>query len=1010
MARDITVTFEDGTQHQYKGAPDDITPDIVAARAQKEFNAPVAHIDGGRTPEAASQESSATPKRFIDMPQEEQLAAVRNAPNQPTQQPSLTQDAIEYLKSTGQNIGNIYAGAAQGAANTAINLADIVHALPKKEQNLSSLIAPNKTSTAQDYKAAIESKLSGLGANTKSDPFSVGQVAGEAISTLPIGGVLGKAVGKGAEVLGLAGKSGIPEKLATALKYGGTKNVVEGDFAKDLGYRALGGATTQGVTGQVIAPENNMGVLDSGMGAGIGAASATLAPVSRFAGAIVEPVFKSGREAILNRKLESMAGGKDTMGGLIDRLRNKGLSPEQLAVAMESPELASAIQASEKNFPESWLPKRGAEAAAMEAKVNQAQSSLNALHQGELPVSEVSKNAPYQNVRDAQIAQAGGLEDTKAVRTAELLRQNEAAQSGVVANKQTFESAIPQPKQVDIGETIAQRKDALEKAAHDKVRPLYQQAYDLAPAPFSFEPLLVEADRIKNTLSTAIEPKRAPRVHEILDIFKEKEATGPILLDAKGKPMASVTSGLPIGGSLQDAHMLRSAILDDLRGIEGASDTESNMTRRNLKKLETGINKSIQDYAPEEARTVFNKANEQFRTTVAEPFRQGMVDKLTDLNSIFRPKINPSEVADKFLHADHSRDFIRAFGNDPDAMQAIKTGIVGKFNDEVVQGGVSPAVFFRNHREALATLDSTGVNVTKDLEGIASNLDTFKVEKTALDEQAKAIPKAVDESVANQQRIISKSAKDLNAITDAEDLAKVAVSANARTMGRILHKMSPEAKPELAKQVINNAFEPITAGVDNAGAKTAKALENSRIAVALKATYGKEEGAAKLADFKETAQIQTMLEAVKKEVPKHPYDTAQALDNLTEGKPQVRRAVEDIMATINDQNKFNMLAERGRLAGEGTTKLATESAPQTPFQLTSAAAAAKWILSSMTKKADAELAERLSKELMSSEAFANALERAQQGPSQTNSAWALQYGRILPRTAAGAVTSITGEK
>jgi len=1010
MARDITVTFEDGTQHQYKGAPDDITPDAVAARAQKEFNAPVAHIDGGRTPEAASQESSATPKRFIDMPQEEQLAAVRNAPNQPTQQPSLTQDAIEYLKSTGQNIGNIYAGAAQGAADTAINLADIVHALPKKEQNLNSLIVPNKTSTAQDYKAAIEAKLSGLGANTKSDPFSVGQVAGEAISTLPIGGVLGKAVGKGAEVLGLAGKSGIPEKLATALKYGGTKNVVEGDFAKDLGYRALGGATTQGVTGQVIAPENNMGVLDSGMGAGIGAASATLAPVGRFAGAIVEPVFKAGREAILNRKLESMAGGKDTMGGLIDRLRNKGLSPEQLAVAMESPELASAIQASEKNFPETWLPKRGAEAAAMESKVNQAQSSLNAVHQGELPVSGVSANAPYQNVRDAQIAQAGGLEDTKAVRTAELLRQNEAAQSGVVANKQTFESAIPQPKQVDIGETIAQRKDALEKAAHDKVRPLYQQAYDLAPAPFSFEPLLVEADRIKNTLSTAIEPKRAPRVHEILDIFKEKEATGPILLDAKGKPMASVTSGLPIGGSLQDAHMLRSAILDDLRGIEGASDTESNMTRRNLKKLETGINKSIQDYAPEEARTVFNKANEQFRTTVAEPFRQGMVDKLTDLNSIFRPKINPSEVADKFLHADHSRDFIRAFGNDPDAMQAIKTGIVGKFNDEVVQGGVSPAVFFRNHREALATLDSTGVNITKDLEGIASNLDTFKVEKTALDEQAKAIPKAVDESVANQQRIISKSAKDLNAISDAENLAKVAVSGDARLMGRILHKMSPEAKPELAKQVINNAFEPITAGVDNAGAKTAKALENSRIAVALKATYGKEEGAVKLADFKETANIQSMLESVKKEVPKHPYDTAQALDNLTEGKPQVRRAVEDIMATINDQNKFNMLAERGRLAGEGTTKLATESAPQTPFQLTSAAAAAKWILSSMTKKADAELAERLSKELMSSEAFANALERAQQGPSQTNSAWALQYGRILPRTAAGAITSITGEK
>jgi hypothetical protein len=229
-------------------------------------------------------------------------------------------------------------------------------------------------------------------------------------------------------------------------------------------------------------------------------------------------------------------------------------------------------------------------------------------------------------------------------------------------------------------------------------------------------------------------------------------------------------------------------------------------------------------------------------------------------------------------------------------------------------------------------------------------------------------------------------------------------------MGRILHKLTPEAKPELARQVINNAFEPITAGVERAGDKTAKALDNSRVATLLKATYGKEEGAAKLADFKDTAHIQTMIEGIKKDTPKHPYDTAQALDNLTEGKPQVKRVVEDILATINDNKKFNLLAERGLKAGEGTAKLATQSTPATPFSLTTWASVAKWVHSSLIKVADKSIADRLSKELMSSEAFANALERAQQGPSQTNSAWALQYGRILPRTAAGAVTSITGEK
>ena len=991
MARDITVTFEDGTQHQYKGAPDDITPDAVATRAQKEFNAPVAHIDGGRTPEAASQEPPATPQRFAE-----------EAPQ------TLTQGAVDYLKSTGQNIGNIYAGAAQGAANTAINLADIVHALPKKEQNLSSLIAPNQTSTAQDYKAAIEAKLSGLGANTKSDPFSVGQVAGEAISTLPIGGVLGKAVGGGAEVLGLAGKSGIPEKLATALKYGGTKNVVEGDFAKDLGYRALGGATTQGVTGQVIAPENNMGVLDSGMGAGIGAASATLAPVGRFAGAIVEPVFKSGREAILNRKLESMAGGKDTMGGLIDRLRNKGLSPEQLAVAMESPELASAIQASEKNFPESWLPKRGAEAAAMESKVNQAQSSLNALHQGELPVSGVSANAPYQNVRDAQIAQAGGLENTKATRTAELLRQAESEQAGLNEAKQQVASTVAQPEQREIGQTVIARKRELQDQAAKLVSPLYKQSFELAPQPFSIKPLIDKATELSENISTAINKESAPFTHTALKVFKQQADEGPVLLGANGKPLKPSSEGLPPMATLESLKALRSEILTDIRELEGVPETALRI--RNLKILKQGIDDSIAQNAPTEAKAVFDEANKLFRSTVAEPYMEGTVDKLTRQTNTYRPQINPSEVADKFLHPDHAADFIRAFGNDTEALQAIKTGVEGKFNDEVVQGGKSADKFLKDNREALKTLDSTGAGIQNRLSEIVRNFEPIEAKQAALGEQVNAIPKVVDESVANQQRIISKSAKDLSGVSDAENLAKVAVSGDARLMGRILHKMSPEAKPELAKQVINNAFEPITAGVDNAGAKTAKALENSRIAVALKATYGKEEGAAKLADFKETANIQSMLESVKKEVPKHPYDTAQALDNLTEGKPQVRRAVEDIMATINDQNKFNMLAERGRLAGEGTTKLATESAPQTPFQLTSAAAAAKWILSSMTKKADAELAERLSKELMSSEAFANALERAQQGPSQTNSAWALQYGRILPRTAAGAVTSITGEK
>src|SRR5687767_4503235 len=56
MPRDITITFGDGTTHVYRGAPDDVTPEAVAARAQQEFGKPVKALDGGRKAPAPAPE------------------------------------------------------------------------------------------------------------------------------------------------------------------------------------------------------------------------------------------------------------------------------------------------------------------------------------------------------------------------------------------------------------------------------------------------------------------------------------------------------------------------------------------------------------------------------------------------------------------------------------------------------------------------------------------------------------------------------------------------------------------------------------------------------------------------------------------------------------------------------------------------------------------------------------------------------------------------------------------
>jgi hypothetical protein len=923
MARSVTLDLDDGTQVKYENIPSHITQDAIIQRAEKESGRVVT---GGS---AEAPEEKSTLQRFGEY--------VANTPS-----------------ATMQNLGNIYAGGAQGVSNIGVNAAQTVNA-----------VSPEK---ANEYKAAVQQQLQGMGANPESLPFKVGEFGGETAPLMALGG----AASAGARMAKL------PENVAAAVESFGLSTGPSKQYAKDYIAKVGAGALMNTAAGQLIDP-NSSAMGNAGLGAAVGAISGTLAPVARGVAMLGKPLYESGRQAILDAKiLESLRGTKPPEA--VEKLRG-GMTPEQLAVDIQSPDLAANIQSSEINkatAPE-WSAKRKAEEEALASRVNQAQSSLNALHQGEMPVSNVSANAPYQNVRDAQIAQAGGLENTKAARTAELLRQAETQQAGLEEAKQGVISAVAQPAQRDVGLALAGKKVELEKAARVEPSKQYTAAYEQAPQKFSFQPLIDVAGDIKNHLSTEIDRNVAPKVHEILKALKGKENDVPEILGANGKPLNPKAGDLPFEGTLADAHSLRSAILEDLRAIKKSTNGQVNLTKSNLEKLEAGINQTIAQGVPESAGETFTGANKLFRESVAAPYMEGMAKKLTVENTLSRPSLSPSEVTEKALHPDHAIDFVNAFGSDLKAMQTIEEGIEGKFKNALKKGSQAGADFIEKHSEALDTLDSAPASLfLKDrLSNFVRYFGDVEAKQAALGAQVKAIPKVVDESVANQQRIISKSAKDLSGVSDAENLAKIAVNGDARLMGRILHKLTPEAKPELANQVISNAFEPITAGAENAGAKTAKALDNSRIATLLKATYGKEEGAAKLADFKETANIQSMLEKVKKEAPNHPYDTAQALDNLTEGKPALKRTVEKIMSVLNDQEQFEALAMTGRRIGENTKKMASEATPHTPYQLTTEGATLRWIHGLVTKQADKAIAEKLSRELMSSEAFANAIERAQ---------------------------------
>jgi len=53
MPRNITITFDDGTSHQYAGVPDNVTPDQVHQRATQEHGKAIANIDGGNLSDSA---------------------------------------------------------------------------------------------------------------------------------------------------------------------------------------------------------------------------------------------------------------------------------------------------------------------------------------------------------------------------------------------------------------------------------------------------------------------------------------------------------------------------------------------------------------------------------------------------------------------------------------------------------------------------------------------------------------------------------------------------------------------------------------------------------------------------------------------------------------------------------------------------------------------------------------------------------------------------------------------
>ena len=172
MPRNITVSFEDGTQHVYENAPDDITPEAVIDRASKEFGGvPIANVDGGRET------------------QKEEL-------------PSRT--GADIVKDIGVTAGKGVVGAAQGiegladllpGVNATKYLSEHGVDLEKANQYLQENASPQQQ---QAYKNLTEAKgVGNILSAAVENPSAVAELAGESIIPMFTGGAGAKLLTKG---------------------------------------------------------------------------------------------------------------------------------------------------------------------------------------------------------------------------------------------------------------------------------------------------------------------------------------------------------------------------------------------------------------------------------------------------------------------------------------------------------------------------------------------------------------------------------------------------------------------------------------------------------------------------------------------------------------------------------------------------------------------------------------------------------------------------------------------
>lgn len=192
----------------------------------------------------------------------------------------------------GQVLGDLAAGAVRGAGSIGATILSPLDAAARALNEGKPISVGGYDILGQDRRKGMDEALRTMGADTDSLAFGAGKIGAEVAGTLPVGGVLGKALGAVAPSA---------TGLATALRTGGA-------VGPNLATRVAGGALTGAASSALVQPD------EAGTGAMIGGAlpvaGKVLSSVGPAAKRILGATTGVGDEAIAQAYQAGKAGGQ----------------------------------------------------------------------------------------------------------------------------------------------------------------------------------------------------------------------------------------------------------------------------------------------------------------------------------------------------------------------------------------------------------------------------------------------------------------------------------------------------------------------------------------------------------------------------------------------------------------------------------------------------------------------------------------------------------------------------